>query len=962
MTPKLVSLGSIWLASCLLLPPLHGQAEPAEAQLQLVKLPGLRTSVRVRRDLQNTPHIFASTDHDALFMLGYVQAQDRFFQMDTLRHTFSGTAAELFGTAALEQDVLLRTLGLRRAAEASEFALSAPTRKWLAAFTAGVNAYLADPDQPWPLEYQALELTRQSIAPWTIRDSLVIVKGLSFGLSFDLSDLDYTVALLSFQAAGEQAAWNGAALFFEDLYRSAPFDPAVSIPPPGLRRQAEVSLPTQNRWPAYLDTQTVGLIRGLEQRVAAAPILQPAFKHRSTPAGSNWWLAHRQITESGAAMLASDPHLALGTPATFYEVQLRVSAEFQPPMNVIGVSFPGTPGVVLGCNPRICWGATVNALDVTDVYVERLVLDPATGLPTHTVFGDHLEPLIIIPQTYLFNVLGDGLPDNLTDAGVGPLEGGLTLIVPRRNHGPIVAIDPSNPAQVTGLSIQYTGWGATQELETLRRFGRAADRNDFRTALQFFDVGSQNWAFADRSGNIAYYTSAELPIREDFQKLGFPDGGVPPYLVRDGTHTFRHEWLPVENPQPKQALDYEILPFGEMPQVVNPDRGYILNANNDPLGITLDNHPFNQLRPGGGLFYLAPGYDAGYRMGRLERLFDTLLAAGNKLTVLRIQDFQANHQLLDAEVLMPYILQAWQNAQAPGAPSELGGLVTQPRVVSALLRLAGWDFSTPTGITEGFDPGDDPTNLAPPSAAEIDASVAATIYAAWRSRLVRTVIDGTLAEWGLDGLAPGDDQALAALRNLLDRFEFQQGVGVSGVNFFAVPGLAPEAARDFRILDSLRQALVDLASAEFAPAFGGSLDLDDYRWGKLHRIVFAHPMGGPFNIPAADSPGNLSPELPGFARSGGFGVLDAASHSVRASGANDFMFDAGPSRRFIGYLHADQIEAWQVIPGGESGHLGDFFQIDQLLLWLTNQVHPLAITPDQVVTATRTYQRFVPAD
>ena len=118
------------------------------------------------------------------------------------------------------------------------------------------------------------------------------------------------------------------------------------------------------------------------------------------------------------------------------------------------------------------------------------------------------------------------------------------------------------------------------------------------TRLEFFDVGSQNWAYTDRAGNIAYFTSAEMPLREDLQTLNQPDG-TPPFLLRDGTGQLQNEWLPVQNPQPGQALPYEILPFAEMPQVVNPASGYILNANNDPVGTTLDNNPLNQVRPGG---------------------------------------------------------------------------------------------------------------------------------------------------------------------------------------------------------------------------------------------------------------------------------------------------------------------------------------------------------------------------
>ena len=117
-------------------------------------------------------------------------------------------------------------------------------------------------------------------------------------------------------------------------------------------------------------------------------------------------------------------------------------------------------------------------------------------------------------------------------------------MVPRRNHGPIVAVDLSDPANPIALSVQYTGWGADPRARRLPHLDRAANLDDFKQGLQFFDFGSQNWAYADVDGNIAYFTSGELPLREDLQTLETADGGIPPFLIRDGTHTLRHEWLP----------------------------------------------------------------------------------------------------------------------------------------------------------------------------------------------------------------------------------------------------------------------------------------------------------------------------------------------------------------------------------------------------------------------------------
>ena len=919
-----------------------------------LQVPGLSDTVRLLRDGHHIPHIFAKNDADALFTLGWVHAQDRLFQMDLLRRTFSGTLAELVGEAALESDIQLRTLGLRRAAEDSLFALTPETRVWLEAYARGVNAWIADASHPLPPEYSPLELTRASIPAWTPVDSIVIAKGLAFSLSFDLTDIDLTVALDAFLEAGEDGGFNGVALFSQDVYRTAPFDPTVSIPSGERgRRPAPAS--------AHLD-RAADLARVYRERAVAVPLLRRALE-RQRDRGSNWWIASGKVTDSGRPILANDPHLGLDTPSIFYEAQIRSipGGTGEGSMNAFGVTFPGIPAIVLGCNPRVCWGATTNPMDVTDVYLERLALSGV--VPVGVLWNGEYRPLDVIPQTFRLNLVDDGVPDHLVDAGVGPTQGGVTLIVPHRNNAPIVQVgDVSDPANAFALSVQYTGWRGTQEMDAFRIWNRAGSLKEFEQGLQYFDVGSQNWAYADVAGNIAYWTSAELPLREDLQTLERPDGGIPPFLIRDGTHTLRHDWLPLGTAQPEQAIPFTILPQSEMPHVINPKRGWVANANNDPIGTSNDNDPLNQERRGGrGILYLGPYYDRGYRIGQIDRLLKAELARNGKFSVRDFERIQANNQLLDAQVFVPYIRQAFQRARAASATSPLDALAADAGVREAVERLTVWNFSTPTGIPEGYDPFDDPLHLPQPSAAEIRHSVAATIYSVWRSQVVQRVIDGTLASVGLGDFRPDGDVALADLRHLLDTFNQTQGRGASGIQFFTDPAAAnPAQARDIVLLESLRSALDLLAGPAFAPAFANSTNQDDYRWGKLHRVVLDHPLGGPFSIPPAGGMHDLAPGLPGIPRSGGFGAVDASGHNVRADSVNEFMFGSGPARRFIGEMKRQGPVAEEVIPGGQSGIPGSPFQTDQLLLWLTNRYHPWPYRPADVLDAAVTDEVLTP--
>ncbi|MCB1627511.1 MAG: penicillin acylase family protein [Xanthomonadales bacterium] len=920
-------------------------ALPVQAQTIQLDGPGLKAPGSISVDPEGVPTILASNDFDAAWLLGYAHAQARFFQMDFSRRGSSGTLAELVGPAALSNDVQIRTLGLRRAAWATYVALNDELRGVLKAYADGVNAWLAA--NPLPPEYAGLEISRAQ--PWTPVDSLVIGKILAFNLSFDL-DIDPTLRLAAYQAAGQAAGFNGTALFFEDTHRTAPGDDRISIPgfltKAGVNRDASKSVVDQA---PVIDPSLVRLASNYRAAIENHPLIAPTLQFREGRGASNWWIIGGQHTQSGSPILANDPHLSLNTPATFMETHITsTDARYPNPMNVVGTSAPGTPVNLMGCTDFHCWGLTTNPLDVTDAYQEQLRLN-TYGLPSHTIYQGQLEPVVIVFQSYYANSIGDGVADTVGRVNdIGYLNGAATVLVPRRNFGPIVSIDT---ASSTGLSVQYTGWGATFELEAFRRVSRAENLSEFREALTYFDVGSQNFAYADKEGNIAYYTTAEAPIRDDLQNLLTADGGRPPFLIRDGSGTFRHEWLPVSNPQQNQAVPFEVLSLAEMPQSVNPASGYIANANNDPVGVTLDNNPLNQLRPGGGLYYLEKGYSA-YRMGRIDRMIQSAIASGQPISVNQVKQMQANNQPLDAELLTPYLLTAGSNALGDGAWAPLAALGADAGVQAALVRLAQWDFSTPTGIQQGFDPFDNPTALPAPSDAEILNSTAATVFVGWRSKAIRNIVDATLSQVGLGSALPGNEESARTLKNLLDNFGAAGGVGASGLNFFNVAD-APDAAsaRDFLLLKSLRDALDMYASDDFTAAFANSTNIDDYRWGLLHRIVFDHPLGGALNIPGPNPFPftDVGPGLPGLARPGGYEVVDASSHSLRADGVNEFMFGSGPNRRFVGHMTPTGATYEQILPGGQSGVITDgAAYISQLPRWLTNLYKPLVIDVDTV--------------
>jgi penicillin G amidase len=918
------------LAALLTLPGASLAGRPGTTRIEV---PGLERHVDVIRDDLGVPHVFAKNAEDAYFAVGYLHAEDRLFQMDSSRRQANGTLAELLGPGAIAGDAQLRTFGLRRAAARSLAELSGASKAILEAYSKGVNAWLAA--NPLPSEYTALELTKAQVPAWTPLDSTAIVKLLAFGLSFDLGDITNTQRLIAYQTAGGALGFDGRKLFFEDVLRSEPFAHAPSILP------GETSQPAKSHgrpdWSGHTLDPAVG--EAAERAVAKAERAGIAVE-RSVETGSNVFVVSGKKSASGRPMVASDPHLSLGSPATFYEVGVDVNGRKSERLTLYGVTFPGEPAIVHGTNGAVSWGSTVNPTDVTDVYQEQLVL--AGGIPIATMYKGNAEPTQIIPETFRTNQPGDGTADNLVvvppSAGVPPA----TVVVPRRNNGPIISVTGT-----TGLSVQFTGFSATREVDFFRLLSHADDVTEAIDAERYFDFGAQNWMYADDSGNIGYKTSAEIPLREDLQAGTV--AGLPPYFIRNGTGG--NEWIADPARAEDQAIPYEVLPFAELDGLVNPTRGWIANANQDPTGQTFDNDPLNELRPGGGIRYITPGHEDGNRNARVSQRIRDALSGDGRVSFFEMTQIQSDEKLHDAEVLTPFVVDALAAAQTPGAPPPLAALGADPKVQEAVARLAAWKFSTPTGIPEGYDASDLYGMRFPPTQSEIDASVATTIYSLWRGRLLAAVVDGPMIARGLGGFLPGGDQAMTALRRLLA----SNGTGASGIQFFAGP-----VGRDTAVLGALKAALDLAASPAFSPAFGGSTNEADYRWGKLHRIVFLHPLGGPFSLPPGAGFADLGPGLPGIVTDGGFSVVDASSHDPRASTLNGFMFESGPARRFVAEQRRSGPHAVQVIPGGESGNPSGHWFGNQLGLWLTDEYHEATIDVGDIRSNASVRLRFVP--
>jgi penicillin amidase len=419
-----------------------------------------------------------------------------------------------------------------------------------------------------------------------------------------------------------------------------------------------------------------------------------------------------------------------------------------------------------------------------------------------------------------------------------------------------------------------------------------------------------------------------VPLRADLQAGTVI--GLPPFFVRDGSN----DWLPMPNPPDDQAVPYQILPFSEMPQVINPPEGYLISANNDPLGLNFDNDPLNSPRPGGGIYYLSSRFNPGIRAFRIKQLLDRRLQDG-RLSFEDMRNIQADVVLHDAEFFLPFIIQAYDNARSSDY-SALLALAQDPGVAEAISRLEAWDGSTPTGVEAGYDAR---LKNGGRLGSSWESSVAATIYSMWRGQFIRKTVIQTLNDVGLGAFDPSSQQLLTAVRNLLDHPE-RGGVGASGLDFFALPEVDdPAIRRDYVVLASLRSALDLLKGPEFAPAFGGSANQDDYRWGRVHRLVIGHPLGDMFSLTGDRDDNPFKPpfeNLPGLPVDGGLETVDAASHSSRANTPQDFEFSQGPLRRFVTSLSRSR-RTESSLPGGVSGRFESPLFNNLLGPWLINE-------------------------
>jgi penicillin amidase len=536
-----------------------------------LRVAGLHAPVTVARDIHGIAHITATDPHDLFLAQGYVHAQERMWQMEVWRHIAAGRVAELFGEGSIDTDRFIRTLGWRLAAERDLAAASPTARSVLDAYADGVNAWLDANRSNLGL---AFLVTGADPEPWTPLDTVSWgkVQAWNLGGNMDselfryladtqLGDPALTDELLAPREFGPVIVPSGS----EEVLASGRSGDDRRAPTPN----AAAALPAA----AVAAWSDVAALGGEALRLAGLDASGAGGLASDAGIGSNSWVVRPELSLTGGALLANDPHLGISMPSIWFINGLHCAAVSEAcPYDVAGVSFPGVPGVVLGHNARIAWGATNADPDVQDLVIETV--DPAD---TSRYLGPDGTSLPFTTRTEEIRVDG-GEP--------------VTLEVRETIHGPILngVDDRLNDAPL--MALRWTGIhpdaAPDRTLEAFLGLNVAADWDDFRTSLSLYGAPAQNFVYADVDGRVGYQLPGYVPIRSDPD-----DRGDRPVSGSDGTG----EWI-------------GRIAFEDLPRRQDPSDGWIVTANN---AIVDEGYPG----------FLGQEWDPGYRA---ERIIDLINA------------------------------------------------------------------------------------------------------------------------------------------------------------------------------------------------------------------------------------------------------------------------------------------------------------------------------------------------
>jgi penicillin amidase len=562
----------------------------------------LQGPVKVVFDGNYVPHVFAENERDAFYAVGYVHAWFRLWQMDIQRRLASGRLAEVIGKDALKTDIYMRTIGLRRSAEATAAWLKEnrpDIYQLLEAYSQGVNdaiEYMRKTGR-LPLMFKLMGYEPE---PWTPADTIAWAKYMAWGLTNFWQPLMLSYLVTKLGPEDVNTLWP-VHPYYSDNVTVVPGDgeingKRINVDPYYLR-----SLNWFDTWATGLNFSDPDFANKLEE--AVLDILE-LVGERPREIGSNNWAVAPSRSVHGAAMMADDPHLQLNMPSLWFAIHIYVPGE----LDVYGVTLPGIPFVIIGYNRYISWGLTNTQIGVMDFYVEQVNPDD--------------------PNLYYHN--GEWKRMKMIKEVI-KVKGGedYDLTVYETVHGPVLTRK--------GLTISFRwtgnagfkndGSGVTREVIAIYLLNKAKNLQEYIEALRYWDVPSQNFMYADVYGNIAVYEPGLFPLR----KVTLPDGRevlvVSSRSVLNGTGAY--DWI-------------GYIPFEDVPHAVNPERGFLAAPNQMSVG---PYYPY---------FILGAWWDT---PNRAQAIFRDLMSK-EKHSVEDMKRYQADIFDWGASMVLPIMLKA----------------------------------------------------------------------------------------------------------------------------------------------------------------------------------------------------------------------------------------------------------------------------------------------------------------
>ncbi|MFH8700116.1 penicillin acylase family protein [Streptomyces sp. PAN_FS17] len=842
-----------------------------------ITLKGLSGPVDVKRDDYGIPQIYASSDEDLFMAQGFVQAQDRFWEMDVRRHMTSGRLSEMFGKSQVDNDEFLRTLGWDRIAKQEyDKTLSASTKKYLQAYAAGVNAYLDGKDnKDISLEYAALGFTNDyKPGKWTPVDSVAWLKAMAWDLRGNMQD-EIDRALMTSRLGPKEIA---------DLYPQYPYSRNKTIVQAGQYDEVTKTFGstgsaagTGSSAGGTAGTGTSSGTAGLQGQLAGLQEvlddLPTAVGVNGNGIGSNSWVVGGQYTITGKPLLANDPHLSASLPSVWYQMGLHcraVSSKCQ--YDVSGYTFAGMPGVVIGHNQNISWGMTNSGVDVTDLYLEKLSGDGY-------LYDGKTVPFTTRQET-------------IKVAGGSPKK----IVVRETNNGPLLSdrsdelvkvgrkatVDTAAPDRGDGygIALRWTALDPGTTMDAVFAMDKAKNWTDFRAAAALFDVPSQNLIYADTENHIGYTLPGKIPTRPQ----GY-DGSVP----APGWDA-KSRWT--------GYIDDD-----ELPYEYDPARGYIVTANQ--AVVDKAKYPYT----------LTTDWGYGARSQRINDLIQSKIDDGGKISTDDMRQMQLDNSSEIAKLLVPKLLKIdisdkdVRDAAAIREAQELleGWDYTQDADSAAaayfnsvwrnILKLAFGNKLPKELRVEGQCLWVDPVNTTGP-ADETDK--------------VREC-----GEREPDQAQPdGGDRWFEVVRSLMSDEDS---------DWWKTPSSGTRPSADNR--DELfRRAMID-ARWELTAKLGK--DIDTWNWGRLHRLFLKNQTLG------TEGPGFLQ-----YALNRGPWKLSGGEATVNASGwnaAGGYGVVWVPSMRMVVNLGDLDKSKWINLTGA-SGHAYNAHYTDQTDKWADGEL------------------------